>query len=393
MASINLGTFSDGFFGGSYTCYLLYDTPTRSGDYITIKNVKVQIVANQSYGTEGRVALNLYMPSSTSRVSNGTIAAAYNYPTNTTYTAVGSGGWQFSNLTTSFSFSITIADTGYSSSWSTTYSKTFTGSITCPERTYTVSYDANGGSGAPSDQSKVYNVTLALSSTIPTRSGYTFLGWATSSTSTTVSYQPGGSYTGNAALALYAVWEETYVPPDPHIISFSGIWTTVTSKLVTILKNLIIKIVNQENRFLDATTTPIALQIISSKINSLSTYTVDYIVDQGTWGTNGKWIKWNSGIYECWGVFSQSLKLQDQYGNMYYQGEWTSGTWEITQTFPSDFIAAPVVSFNFIRSTGLVVPSVTMTSVSSVKFHIASAQRETTAGTIYYLIKAMGRWK
>ena len=71
---------------------------------------------------------------------------------------------------------------------------------------YTVSYDANGGSGAPSSQTKTKDVTLTLSSTKPTRSGYTFLGWATSASATSASYQPGGSYTANASVTLYAVW-------------------------------------------------------------------------------------------------------------------------------------------------------------------------------------------
>ena len=72
--------------------------------------------------------------------------------------------------------------------------------------TYTVSYNANGGTGAPGSQTKTYGVTLTLSSTIPTRTGYTFAGWGTSSTAATVSYAPGGSYTANAGATLYAVW-------------------------------------------------------------------------------------------------------------------------------------------------------------------------------------------
>ena len=71
---------------------------------------------------------------------------------------------------------------------------------------YTVSYNANGGSGAPSSQTKWYGEALALSSTKPTRTGYAFQGWSTSSTSSTVSYSAGASYTANAAATLYAVW-------------------------------------------------------------------------------------------------------------------------------------------------------------------------------------------
>lgn len=71
---------------------------------------------------------------------------------------------------------------------------------------WTVSYNANGGTGAPGNQSKVYNTALTLSTTEPTRPGYLFRGWATSQTATEATYQPGDSYTANAALTLYAVW-------------------------------------------------------------------------------------------------------------------------------------------------------------------------------------------
>ena len=73
--------------------------------------------------------------------------------------------------------------------------------------TYTVSYNANGGSGAPASQTKTQGTTLKLSTTIPTRSGYIFKGWATSSSGSVV-YNAGGSYTKDAAITLYAVWEK-----------------------------------------------------------------------------------------------------------------------------------------------------------------------------------------
>ena len=80
-------------------------------------------------------------------------------------------------------------------------------SYTIPSLTkYTISYNANGGSGAPSSQSKYYGQTLTLSSTKPTRTGYTFKGWATSS-SGSATYNAGASYTSNASVTLYAVWQ------------------------------------------------------------------------------------------------------------------------------------------------------------------------------------------
>ena len=78
---------------------------------------------------------------------------------------------------------------------------------------YTISYNANGGSGAPSSQTKYYGHTLTLSTTIPTRTGYTFKGWSTSSTATSATYSPGEYYKANAAAKLYAVWELAYTPP------------------------------------------------------------------------------------------------------------------------------------------------------------------------------------
>lgn len=81
-------------------------------------------------------------------------------------------------------------------------------SISTPTK-YTVSYNANGGSGAPSSQTKYYGTTLKLSTTKPTRSGYTFIGWGLSSTDTSVNYSAGANYTTNASDTLYAIWKKT----------------------------------------------------------------------------------------------------------------------------------------------------------------------------------------
>ena len=73
---------------------------------------------------------------------------------------------------------------------------------------YTVSYDANGGTCAPASQVKKYGETLKLRTEIPTRSGYDFLGWAESSTATSATYLAGANYSENAGITLYAVWRE-----------------------------------------------------------------------------------------------------------------------------------------------------------------------------------------
>ena len=76
--------------------------------------------------------------------------------------------------------------------------------------TYTISYNANGGSGAPSNQVKTYGNDLTLSSTIPTRTGYIFAGWSTSSTATVATYPAGSVFKVDANTTLYAVWSMTY---------------------------------------------------------------------------------------------------------------------------------------------------------------------------------------
>ena len=76
------------------------------------------------------------------------------------------------------------------------------------QKTYTVSYDANGGTGAPASQTKVHGDALTLSTVKPTRSGYEFKGWATSSNGN-VEYSAGAAYAENANVTLYAVWEHS----------------------------------------------------------------------------------------------------------------------------------------------------------------------------------------
>ena len=128
-----------------------------------------------------------------------------------------------SSISTSRVYLPSPGRTGYSfQGWATTSSASsgVTGYYT-PEKsltlyaiwkinTYTVSYNANGGSGAPASQTKTYGVNLTLSDVVPTRTGYIFQGWSTSSYGS-VNYQPGGTYSGNSNLTLYAVWKaETY---------------------------------------------------------------------------------------------------------------------------------------------------------------------------------------
>ena len=75
---------------------------------------------------------------------------------------------------------------------------------------YAVSYNANGGSGAPSGQTKWYGETLTLQSGTPTRTNYVFKNWTTNQDGSGTSYNPSGSYTANSGATLYAQWYPPY---------------------------------------------------------------------------------------------------------------------------------------------------------------------------------------
>ena len=73
---------------------------------------------------------------------------------------------------------------------------------------HTIRYDANGGYGAPGNQTKTMGVDLWLSSTTPSRSQYVFKGWNTQANGSGTSYSPGQQFYPDADTTLYAQWEE-----------------------------------------------------------------------------------------------------------------------------------------------------------------------------------------
>ncbi|MCL2496157.1 MAG: InlB B-repeat-containing protein, partial [Clostridiales bacterium] len=74
---------------------------------------------------------------------------------------------------------------------------------------YTLTYNANGGSGAPPAQTAPANTNITLSSVKPQRLDNDFLGWATTATATTAQYQPGALFNiGAGHKTLYAVWKK-----------------------------------------------------------------------------------------------------------------------------------------------------------------------------------------
>jgi|GEM_PF-4482902 len=75
------------------------------------------------------------------------------------------------------------------------------------EKSYAITYDADGGIGAPVSQKKIHGTDTTISSIVPVKDGCNFVHW----TDGERSYNPSDTYSKDANLALTAVWEfKTY---------------------------------------------------------------------------------------------------------------------------------------------------------------------------------------
>lgn len=114
---------------------------------------------------------------------------------------------------------------------------------------FTLKYDANGGSGAPADQTWGTNEkytkshTFNIPSTVPTRAGYEFKGWSDTKGGS-ATRQPGGTCVvaqtasgyngGSVTKTLYAVWKEN-APAQPTPLSKEDVKTLLGNNAVQII--------------------------------------------------------------------------------------------------------------------------------------------------------------
>ena len=108
---------------------------------------------------------------------------------------------------------------------------------------FTVSFDANGGSGSPSissvSQIPTSNaVTLATVGTL-TRSGFRFLGWNTQANGLGLNYAAGSTFTPQSNTTLFAQWRSTiqYDPNTATPVRLIESTTAVGSSTTTTLSN------------------------------------------------------------------------------------------------------------------------------------------------------------
>ena len=93
---------------------------------------------------------------------------------------------------------------------------------------YTITYDANGGIGAPPQQVKYYMTNSKLSSAEPTWENHTFLGWSEYLSADTATYVAGSDYMSDSNIYLYAVW----MPETPEPVSLT---VTPSDELLSIM--------------------------------------------------------------------------------------------------------------------------------------------------------------
>ena len=160
------------------------------------------------YGTTSTY-LNCYVDSAkkagTSDKINGTVKNSFASANG--WVATSSGSFTFNTPLKTGQYQVYIKSEQENAS-SSIYKKTIA---------WTVSYDNNGGSGKPANQIKVTGVTLKLSTTKPTRTGYGFKNWNTASNGSGTPYSSGANYTTNEAVTLYAQWDA-----NTYTLSYNG---------------------------------------------------------------------------------------------------------------------------------------------------------------------------
>ena len=189
------------------------------------------------------------------------------------------------------------------------YSGALSGTITGTTSTYlkfktnstTIHFDANGGSGAPDNQTKVAGQTLTLSSTKPTRSGYTFRGWREIS-KTNKYYQPGSSYTNDyngETITMRAVW-----------VKNSGDWGNATRRdygWYQTMNNGKYAVSHWIYYYIDTNARQIRVVVDNQRLQSLTNRHAYY------YGTNNGWqLNYDSGmndiqygrVYDAWDEFN-----------------------------------------------------------------------------------------
>lgn len=98
--------------------------------------------------------------------------------------------------------------------------------ISISRNAHTFSFNANGGSGAPGNQTKYYGLPFTFPSTVPVRDGYRFTGWTEAQNGSGTVYQPNqwvGNFT-DTNKTFYAQWKKQYYVDLNGTLNNERIW-------------------------------------------------------------------------------------------------------------------------------------------------------------------------
>ncbi len=100
--------------------------------------------------------------------------------------------------------------------------------LTPSEKIVTLTYDAHHGANAPAQQTAKRRELFTISSEVPTRAGYTFLGWTDVKNGREVKYEAGDTIEAYSDITLYAVWSADFVVSIPEEDLSPKIYDTVS---------------------------------------------------------------------------------------------------------------------------------------------------------------------
>lgn len=191
--------------------YLTYEVTTNNETTYTVTITSGLNIPTSGYKSSRAYNLTVYQNGASKYT--GSLASATRYGTNS-WAMVSSKTISVTKTTAQQTLTIEAKLKGSSESTLSTKSVSFT---VPAKKSYSVSYNANGGSlpssasGFVNPQTKWYNTTLTLNTGKPTRTGYTFLRWNTNASGSGTNYASGASYTANADATLSAVWQANTV--------------------------------------------------------------------------------------------------------------------------------------------------------------------------------------
>lgn len=154
-------------------------------------------------------------------------------------------------------------------------------SLSYPAKTsYTISYNANGGSGTVSAQTKYYGESLKLRSNSYTRANYSFAKWNTAANGSGTDYAAGGTYTANKAATLYAQWNALGSTVSVSFNNSSGVATITVAKANSAYTHSLAWQFGALSGYIDSSGSLVEEETIFSAASVTATYTLNDLYRQ-----------------------------------------------------------------------------------------------------------------